>query len=604
MGGHGKGWLRIAIEDWLKTGTLAETIGGWLSKGIEWSEEQITETHGDLFDAIPEIKGLDPELQPKAIMKRASEHQGGVLSLAGFGASMGMGAASSLLAPIFRQLNYAMDKTIESARVDPPVAFAMAMREPGLKESLDTGLRELGWDDDLRSAWFNIVQPRPSEGDLIALELREVIGDTELDTELKARGWAQSDIDNIRHLAQVIPGIQDLVHMAVREAWRDDVAARFQYDVGFGGEWIQWAKKLGLSEDWCKRYWRAHWVIPGIREGFEMLHRLRPGTTDNPFTEADLETMLTVADIPAFFRDRLKEVGYYPLTRVDVRRMYGLGVLDRDEVKANYLDLGYNDLNAERMTEFTVRFEKQEQRDLTRSVIVSAYERKVMPRGEAYSALQDIGYDDDDADLFLLIADTKLIEQTMKAELDRLEFLFVEGMITETDVYTELGRFNLSADQQHHLFTQWTISRLKKISLATKSELEDLYKRDIIDRDAFKEGLIKRRYDEETIGWYTERLDQRVAEDASKEVERAQKEEERVLKAELATNYQKMKAAIDVVIASLRLEIADIKLAINYMVDPKQVEQAKTEILARKVEIADAQLAKAEFKYGQLGEIV
>lgn len=601
MGGHGKGWLRIAIDDWLKTGPIGQTIGGWLTKGIEFLEGDFLDIHGDIYESIPLIQGLAPELQPKTIMEESAKHQAGALSLAGFGASMGMGAASSLLAPVFRLLNYAIDMQVRSARVDPPVAFAMAMRDPTMLEGMKEQLTHLGWADDYIDAWFNIVQPRPSEGDLIAMELREIMTPGQVSDELRARGWDDVDISHLKRMAEIIPGVQDLIQMAVREAWRDDVAARFEYDADFPEPVVEWAEKLGLSREWVVRYWRAHWSIPGIREGFEMLHRLRPGTTDAPFTEADLTTLLRVADIPTFFRERLMEISYYPLTRVDVRRMYGLGVLDRDGIKASYLDLGYNEENAERMTEFTVRYEKQEQRDLTKGPILSAYQRKVMNRDLAYSSLLDIGYDADDAELFLLIEDIKLAEEVMGAELDRVQFLYVEGLIEEEGVYSELGRFDLSADQMAHLFMQWQVKRLRKMSFATKNELEDLYKRDIVDRDEFRAGLVKRRYNDQTIGWYIERLDQRVVESAAREAERAQKEEERILKAEQATTYQKIKAGMDVEIAALRLQIADIKLAMNYMVAPSDVEQAKTDIKQLKVFIAEANLGKAGIKYEQLG---
>ena len=170
-------------------------------------------------------------------------------------------------------------------------------------------------------------------------------------------------------------------------------------------------------------------MLPSIGQGFGMLHRLRPGTTDNPFTMDDLQTLLRISDIPAFFRQRLTEIAYTPLTRVDVRRMYGMDVLDRDGVYQAYLDGGYNETNAELMTEFTIKYETQEQRDLTRAVIVDAYERSVMGQVEAHQSIIDIGYSEVNADLFIAVADTKVAERHKKTDLTEQSSCILKGYL-------------------------------------------------------------------------------------------------------------------------------------------------------------------------------
>ncbi|GAI56858.1 unnamed protein product, partial [marine sediment metagenome] len=127
--------------------------------------------------------------------------------------------------------------------------------------------------------------------------------------------------------------------------------------------------------------------------------------------------------------------------------MYGMDVLDRDGVYNAYLDGGYNETNAELMTEFTIKYETQEQRDLTRAVIVDAYERSVMGKAEAHQSIIDIGYSEVNADLFIAVADTKVAERRTKDRLDRAEFMYIEGLLDETGVYAELGDLNLPAEQ-------------------------------------------------------------------------------------------------------------------------------------------------------------
>ncbi|GAH07018.1 unnamed protein product, partial [marine sediment metagenome] len=55
------------------------------------------------------------------------------------------------------------------------------------------------------------------------------------------------------------------------------------------------------------------------------------------------------------------------LTRVDIRRMYKIGVITRAEVYESYLQHGYTDENAKRMTEFTVQWAAPKEASITRS---------------------------------------------------------------------------------------------------------------------------------------------------------------------------------------------------------------------------------------------
>lgn len=109
------------------------------------------------------------------------------------------------------------------------------------------------------------------------------------------------------------------------------------------------------------------------------------------------------------------QAAYTPLTRVDVRRMYGLGVLNEDEVYWSYRDIGYNELNARRMTDFTKLYVNKddggplyEARELTRSVIEKAYRKRVITRPEAETRLAAIPYSHEDIDLLLSMVDIQI----------------------------------------------------------------------------------------------------------------------------------------------------------------------------------------------------
>ncbi|KKL20447.1 hypothetical protein LCGC14_2455370, partial [marine sediment metagenome] len=210
-------------------------------------------------------------------------------------------------------------------------------------------------------------------GEVIDLWRRKELTRDEAETRIGKLGFDETDRDHILTLGFGIPPIQDLITMAVREAFQLDVAERFgqleglpehiraAFDTelaGFGsgvegsiGAFAEFAGRQGIAPQWIAAYWAAHWREPGVNQLFEMVHRLQPDLVDArreglkdtgldpeklPFTLDDLQIALQKQDITPFWRGRLTAIAFRPLTRVDIRRMHKLGVMDREEVKRRY----------------------------------------------------------------------------------------------------------------------------------------------------------------------------------------------------------------------------------------------------------------------------
>jgi hypothetical protein len=70
-----------------------------------------------------------------------------------------------------------------------------------------------------------------------------------------------------------VPPPSDLILMAVREAFDDQVAGEFGLDANFPAPFATYGRQIGIDEQWAKRYWRSHWNLPSTEQGFEMFHR-------------------------------------------------------------------------------------------------------------------------------------------------------------------------------------------------------------------------------------------------------------------------------------------------------------------------------------------
>jgi len=173
--------------------------------------------------------------------------------------------------------------------------------------------------------YFDGVLTKPNTQELVEWQLRVDPSLSGLDDELRKTGIHPAYFDVYKTLAHPIPPINDLITMAVREAFTPEIAGRFGQYEGLPSEYVDAAAKKGLSKEWAERYWAAHWTLPSVQQGFSMLHR---GIIAQP----DLNLLMRALDIMPYWRDKLMQLSFKPLTRVDVRRMHLLGTLDEGGV--------------------------------------------------------------------------------------------------------------------------------------------------------------------------------------------------------------------------------------------------------------------------------
>jgi len=143
--------------------------------------------------------------------------------------------------------------------------------------------------------------------------------------------------------------------------------------------------------------------------GFEMLHR---GVIDKD----ELKLLLRALDVMPFWREKLVQISYNPLTRVDVRRMFSIGILDETQVKRAYLDLGYSDEKAEWLKQFTIRYYTPEDstaldefKNQARGAYSQAYIKHIISEDEYRAFLATLKYHKDDIDLLVEIDNFKIV---------------------------------------------------------------------------------------------------------------------------------------------------------------------------------------------------
>lgn len=340
------------------------------------------------------------------------------------------------------------------------------------------------------------ILTKPATSDLIAYELRRDPSLSNLDRELRKIGVHPNYFELLKELAYQIPPVADIITMAVREAFTPDIAARFGQYEGLPTQFVEWVGKKGLSKEWAERYWAAHWTLPSPQQGFEMLHRGIIG-------KDDLLLLLRALDIMPFWRDKLIEMAYEPLNRIDVRRMYKLGVLTESDVTNAYKELGYNDTNANRLTDFVVRDTRQSLARFTSANVVTAFTKRFIDEGQASSLLRDMGIKDTEIPHIIQTAIYKREWSYKQERIDAIENLYKKGKYTENQTRNELTGLNLPADHIQTLLQQWQLkAEAEKIATWTTAQTISFLKKGLITPARATQEFIELGYNTEHIKTY------------------------------------------------------------------------------------------------------
>ena len=312
---------------------------------------------------------------------------------------------------------------------------------------------------------------------------------------LREMGFTDTRIKEMMTLWNVIPPIPDLIRFAVREAFTPEIAEKFGQYEDFPQPVAEWGAKQGLSEEWSKKYWAAHWELPSIQMGYDLLHR-------GLIKREELELLLRALDIMPFWREKLVQLSYNPFTRVDVRRMHKTGILSEDEVYQSYLNIGYNDEKALKMTQFTLALNAGDDKNLTLSQVTKAYKKSIITHDEAKDMILKLKYNDDQAEFFIAQIDFDEQLDLQDDYLAAAQKRYVNNLWDENATRLALTKLNLTGTRIDALITKWKPARELDFKVPSKTDLDKFLKNKIITEDAYKMEMYRLGYSALYTDWY------------------------------------------------------------------------------------------------------
>ena len=331
---------------------------------------------------------------------------------------------------------------------------------------------------------------------------RGIISESDYEDIADRQAIKEADRILYRGLRSPLPPVQDIISMAVRDAFSDDAVGRFELHSDLPSEFVRYAGQHGYSKEWAEHYWAAHWRLPSANQGFEMYHR---GVID----QDTLRLLLRALDVSPFWRDKLEAIAYQPITRVDVRRMYALGVLDEVDVERRYLDLGYSPRDAEFMTMFTKAYAGEDDpdddvniMDLSRAQIERLWGIGTIDDVEAVSRMIDLGYSPEIADL---LVKSWSDEEAAREREDMIKRLIrhaikhdLKGQALD-ELFNDVG---LTNTEQRKIYNIIEVEQGYYDSIPSKTELVKMVKSGAITRSEYRQSMHAHGYSSKWIDKY------------------------------------------------------------------------------------------------------
>lgn len=371
------------------------------------------------------------------------------------------GASTTLTSAFIKNQN----ETFRPQVADANSIMGASFLAPELGDKVRAQLRKAGYEEEQIDLMYASLYAPLTVTDIQQQYYRRGFDKDYAFGRLRQLGLTDSRIEEIMDNWQFIPSVSDLIEILQKEGFEPDIQAAFGLLDDFPTEQAEWFSKQGISEYWQQKYWIAHWQHLGAGQVLDMLHR---GIID----DSAVNTFYKQIDIAPYWRDKITKINYFPYTRVDTRRMYETNTLNEAEVLRNYLDLGYDQQHAEKMTEFTIKARGGTSKTIAEGKITRAYKDSVITFDDASALLQKLGYSKDQAAFTLALIDYDEQVAYDNEIVKNTQEQYIYGFIDQQTAREQLGALELPDRKIQYLLQRWDITKRRRDKRPTKAELD------------------------------------------------------------------------------------------------------------------------------------
>lgn len=466
---------------------------------------------------------------------------------------------------------------------------AMGNNNKVILSSAFTGHALDSWEVLLRNRTYV-----PTIDEVLHLERRELISENAsrymLGRQLDSN---PALVDMWRNSNYEIPGPADLIRFVVREAYNPGLVQQYGYHHEFPTEVLPWMKKQGYGgstgiqippqgttsngtpregeASWTDLYWWAHWELPSLSQGYEMLHRLYDNSPFGPspdvingrfFMPPDLELLQKAQDIPDYWRTRLQSISYLPMHQADADYMFENDMITESELYHELRRHGYDNATCLRLIEMMKRRKARNHNidpaKVTADWVCTHYKQGLISDIEFVDWLSLNGYIEGQAENFLLRCQLEVKSETAMVQVKHMEQAYLRGIFSEPQVKQEMLSNGMNPGIVEHFIKRWRYKRNVKIKQVSALQVKRFYIEGVITQQEAQARLFNLGYDGGSVSIILQSANAKIAGNQlasiNKQIKKAQQtvlaQQKAILKAQkeqtkLAKEMAAKKKAID-----------------------------------------------------------
>lgn len=360
-------------------------------------------------------------------------------------------------------------------------------------------MRKMGYKQEYADFMIESTRMYLQISDYISLFRRGELSREALEQFAKRQKVDDYTLEQMLKATELLPGAQDLIRFAVREVFTPEIVDLYGLYEDYPDRLTSEGDKIGLTPENCLNNWAAHWELPSLGMGYEMFHR-------RIIDREGLKTLMRTQDIMPYWRDKLIELSYSKLTRVDVQRMYEIGTMDEEEVYNAFLDYGYSPENAKRMTEFTKIYRSNELSGITRSSLITSYINDIISKSELRNYLTVMLRNEDSVEYWIANADYKKAEDIINRYSNKLINQVRLGKMTLDEVQSEMARNEIPDTYIQKVLDEILDSKQLNEKLPSKADLLEWLHNHVISEQTFSYYMKLTGYTDDIIINYLTQL--------------------------------------------------------------------------------------------------
>jgi hypothetical protein len=396
----------------------------------------------------------------------------------------------------------------------------------GLGPHPDTQKSRNAWIQTLRTmAWV------PSVPELFILRNREIINDDLFSYFLRRNGILDPLLRlAVRDLRNDIPGPSDMVRFAMKECFDPQAIAKYGLQNELSLDFLKWMRRSGMGgstgiprpagvdvhgnplpggmAEWADFYHWAGWDFPSNTQGYEMLRQLYPDSRFGPsplwsketsFSNLDMEDLQKQNDIPGYWRKRLQAISYVPLTRVDIRRMYSIGVMKTDaELYHAFRLQGSNDANAWSLVQFTKKEQEEKDKKARRKIssgrICDAFSTGFVTKAQTKELLIQQDFTPLNADMFITDCEVGIQLKFTKQTIMAIRHKFHMGELDGPGADRMLARSGILEPRKTAYLSLWELQRSGLFKEANTKTLQEWFEAGFLAEKEFEIRLFRLKW--------------------------------------------------------------------------------------------------------------